>query len=408
MRRLNLLLLCDYQRSAAATINDHIDAIGRYSRHKVRTISLLGDLPAGLDLSRFDGVIIHYTLIACMDAYLSAASRRRLAVFKGVKAMFIQDEYRFVNATIAAMREIGIDVLFTCFPKSEIDNVYSEERLPGVAKYNVLTGYVPSALLCRPFTPPSARAIDIGYRGRTLPAWYGELGQEKLVIGDRVKADAPNFGLKVDISSREADRIYGRKWIEFISSCKAMLGVESGVSVVDFSGDIQRQTEQAQRDDPSLSFAELKGRYFSAEDGAIIMNQISPRSFECAALRTPMILYEGDYSGVLTPWLHYIPLKKDHSNFGQVVDTLRDGERLDEIADRAYRDVALNPRYSYSQSVADVDSAIDEVSRISLTAIRPHTPFSFAMASIPTFKTFRRRTQRRARTIFQRVHAAIL
>ena len=115
-----------------------------------------------------------------MSAHERARPSRQ---FRGLKAIFIQDEYRFVDATIAAMREIGIDVLFTCVPEPEIEKVYPSERLPGVTKVNVLTGYVPEHLLNKAVLAYQDRPIDVGYRARKVPAWLGELGREKYEIG---------------------------------------------------------------------------------------------------------------------------------------------------------------------------------------------------------------------------------
>ena len=46
---------------------------------------------------------------------------------------------------------------------------------------------------------------------------------------------------------------------------------------------------------------------------------ISPRHFEAAAFRICQVLFEGRYSGVLEPMVHYIPLKKDFSNIDEVI-----------------------------------------------------------------------------------------
>ena len=223
---------------------------------------MLGDIPAALDLARFDAIVIHYTLVACSDFYVNPAARQRLADYKGLKAIFIQDEYRFVDKSTEAMRQIGVNVLFTCAPPTEMKRVYPPEKLPGVTVVNCLTGYVPAELLDRPVPSPAERPIDIGYRGRNVPAWLGELGQEKIHIGIRVKDDAPQYGLKVDISFREEDRLYGEAWIDFVSRCRAMLGVESGASVVDFTGEIQRKVEAHLAVKPHTPFEELRRALF--------------------------------------------------------------------------------------------------------------------------------------------------
>ncbi len=388
---LNLLLLCDYQTAIAATVRDHIAALETYSRHRYHRLSILGDIPPTLDLARFDGVVIHYTLFACSDRYLSPAARSRLGAFKGLKAMYIQDEYRVVDASIAAMREIGINLLFTCVPEPEIDKVYSPEKLPGVTKVNVYTGYVPEELARRKVPPTAERPIDIGYRGRNVPAWLGKLGQEKQLIGIRMAADAPRYGLATDISFREEDRLYGDAWVDFVLRCKAMLGVESGASVFDSTGDIQRNVERHLWRAPEATFDELHDRYFAEAEGRIDLAQISPRCFEAAALRTLMILYEGNYSGVLQAWRHYVPLKKDHSNTAEVVAVLRDPKRLTEITQRAYDEIALNPRYSFAHAVSEADQAMEAVltPEMPSTAV-PYREAEFLRAAAPDLKTRRR------------------
>ena len=346
---LELLLLCDTQRYLGATVQEHIEALTWHSRHRIRQLRMLGDLPEGLDLGRFDGVIIHYSLVACSDDYLSPATRRRLAAFPGLKAIFIQDEYRHVDRTIAAMREIGIHILFTIVPKREIGKVYPADRLPGVVKVPTLTGYVPEALVRRAVPAYAERALDIGYRARRLPAWLGELAQEKWLIGQRFLAGR---GAAVGCA---ATSLGGRRtgstatpWVRFLVNCRAVLGAESGASVCDFTGDIQHRVEAHVRQAPHASFDELRRLYFAEEDGRIRMNPISPRCFEAAAARTLMVMYPGEYAGILQPGEHYVALEKDHSNIDEVVAVIRNPKAAQEIIDRAYQEIACNPEYGFS------------------------------------------------------------
>ena len=356
---LRVLLLCDYQPRIAATVRDHIEALEGLSRHCWYRLTILGGIPSSVDLDRFDVIVVHYTLTACSERYLSAQSRARLANCRALKAIFIQDEYRHVNASIAAMREMGVGVLFTCVPASEMPKVYSEDVLPGVRKVNVLTGYVPEGLLNRQVPAPSRRPFLVGYRSRRVPFWLGTLGEEKYAIGKRFLADAERFpNLACDISFREEDRLYGDRWIEFLLRCRAVLGVESGASVFDFTGELQRAVERAERRDPALGFEEISRRYLANVDGRIRLNQISPRCYEAAALRTVMVLYPGEYSGRLEAWRHYIPLAKDHSNMDEVVAALGDGSLINEMTERAYCEVASARENTYAAFVEDVDRAI--------------------------------------------------
>ena len=359
-RRPRLLLLCDFRPYEAATVIDHIEAIRAWSHNDVFVLPIFGDLPDELDLDAFDGLVIHYNVVMSNEAYLSPLARWRIRQFRGVKAAFIQDEYRFVNATRSVMQTLGINVLFTSVPQDQVELVYPKSALPEMKRtVSVLTGYVAQQLLSLPVRPYHHRTIDVGYRGRRLPAWLGSLAQEKSMIADRFAAEAPEYGLAVDISCREEDRLYGQAWIDFLGRSKAMLGVESGASVFDFDGSIEKTVREAIAAHPDTSFEELRGRYLADVDGRIRLNQISPRCFEAAALGTLMVLYPGDYSGILEPWRHYVPLQKDHANMDEVVQAIRDGDTWERITTQARQEVALSPRYSFRAMVETVDRALD-------------------------------------------------
>jgi glycosyl transferase family 1 len=407
-RPLELLLLAYSDAPTAGTVSDHLSALGTLSRHRFRQLRIKGNFPDFLDLSRFDGVILHYSVIACQEYYVSSSARAQLARFAGLKAIFIQDEYRFVDRTISAMRDLGISLLFTCVPEAEIAKVYPEGALPNTVKQNVLTGYVPPHLPSRAVPTFAARPIDIGYRGRELPLHLGRLAQEKRWIGERVAAEAAAYGLVTDISCREEDRLYGERWIDFIANCKAVLGVESGANAFDFTGELEEKIGAHLSAAPKTSFEEIERLYLSGKEEEIRLNQISPRCFEAAALRTLMILYEGEYSRILEPWRHYVPLKKDHSNMAEVVAILRNPARAQEIIERAYGEIALNPRYSYAFAVKVVDDAIDAVIRPEmLSRKRAYSAFELKVVCAANLIMWRQRLAdalvRATRSLFLRV-----
>jgi hypothetical protein len=188
----------------------------------------------------------------------------------------------------------------------------------------------------------------------------GELGFEKIQIADRFIEHTRNSGLRLDISYEESRRIYGGKWIDFVGSCKAMLGTESGASVFDFSGELQERVDRYEAEHPEAGFVEIQERFLRPYEGKIRLNQISPRCFESAALRTAMVLYEGHYSGILEPWRHYVPLKKDFTNIDAVVAILKNDERLQEIADCAFAEIAQNPKCSYKSFIEGFDRVVGE------------------------------------------------
>lgn len=359
-----ILILCDLQPIGASTIADQLAAFQKYSRNRIFYFdTLLSPCPPWwLDVGSFDAIVIHYSLYALSDHYLSPAWRTAIQAFLGLKMMFVQDEYRQINAFRQRMRELGISVLFTCIPEDVIEEVYPEAELPGVVKVNTLTGYVPDWMVER--EPPwdlARRPIDVGYRARGVGLYHlGELYQQKVWIGRRFQELARDTGLRCDISNREEDRLYGDRWTEFLLSSKCTLGTESGASVVDFTGEIEAKVSAYCGAHPETTFEEVQKLFLRDYENKIPMNQISPRIFEAIGCGCALVLFEGRYSGILEPDRHYIPLKPDFSNFPEVLARIRDTAGLQEIARRAFEEIVRPGRYTYSRFVADADRVIAE------------------------------------------------
>ncbi len=367
-RQPSLLLLYSLPGETAGTVSHHLEALATIPGFSSRILNLAWSLPAALDLNRFDVILIHYTLMASEDAksgplLLSRDAVARIAAATALKGVFVQDEHRNIRHTIQALRELKTGILFTCVPHEQIEAVYPESALFGVHKVNVLTGYMDPSLLHRSVVPYQQRRVDVGYRARKVAFWLGALAREKWTIAGRFEHDARDYGLACDISTREEDRIYGEAWLDFLSSCKAVLGTESGASAVDFDGSLRAAVDAAVAADPDVDFDNISNRFLRGFDGQISMAQISPRCFEAAAARTLMILYEGQYSGRLQAWRHFVPLKKDHSNMAEVVAVLRDDKRATEIITRAYNECALAPENSYEALQAVVRDAVLTVHR---------------------------------------------
>jgi len=353
---LAILLLCDDGPAHAPNVLEHIGALQRFSRHSVARFNPLGVARSRrLRLDVYDVVVIHYTISVLHDTYLAPWLREQLTSFGGLKVQFIQDEYRLVDATIARMRELGLDLLYSSIPLDVAALVYGP-RLPGVDVLPTLTGYVPAELERElPERPPAGRPLDVVYRGRNVPYWLGRLGQDKVRIGREFSARAASTDLRCDISSGEADRIYGEDWYRFLASSRTTLGTESGASIVDFDGSLQERTEAYLRANPAATFEEVEREILAPFEGNAVIQAISPRVFEAAALRTAMVNFVGRYSDVIEPWVHYVPLEKDFSNFDEVVSAIRDEALLHRIASQAYEDLVASGAYSLRHFVGELD-----------------------------------------------------
>jgi hypothetical protein len=349
----HLLLLCNRPayKANAATISEHLDSIVALPGWKVWELSMLGDIPSSVCLDRFDAIGIHYTLHLSDPAnhFLSAASITNLAKYVGLKCIWLHDEYRRVDAVSQTLQKLGVDVIFSLAEGATLLSLYPKSVLPQTRLETVLAGYIAPHWLTRHVIARSQRPIDVGYRARRPPYWLGALGQEKIIIGEKFASHPAAAHLSMDISVEEHDRLYGEAWVDFLGKCKAVLLVESGASVIDFSGEIEIAVENACAEDKLCTFNEASQRFFTDVDGKHIINPISPRVFEAAAARTVMIAFEGNYSGIMQAWRHYIPLKKDFSNMADVVTALRNTTQIEKIAENAYKDLAAAPQYSYDE-----------------------------------------------------------
>jgi len=359
---LNILLLCDEHSRHIGTVEDHIQAMVARSRHNVLPLDARGAATIDVDLDCFDVVITHYSVAIGLKGPLPPPLAQKIKAFDGAKIAFLQDEYRWIDASAAAIRDLGINVLFTVTNPEVTRTIYHHPWFDNVRIEHTLTGFCPEDLCDWKVPSFENRPIDIGYRARKVPNWLGEASQEKWTIGERFKADAPAHGLTCDISSREQDRLYGDDWIKFLCRCKAVLGTESSISAFDFDGALKDKIEAYEREHPGVDFAELKERFLADIDGRHgMISVVSPRVFEAAALKTLMILYPGNYSGVLEPWRHYVPLERDHGNMAEIAATLQNQDKVSEIVERCYLEVARSERWGYNGFAAHFDRVVDEV-----------------------------------------------
>lgn len=355
---LNILFLYNATQTFTNTVYEHIASFAKYSSHRCFFTHQDISTQFNLDLSRFDAVAVHYSIRLPYDQF-SPSTVEALAAFKGLKFLFIQDEYDHTHRAWHWIKTLGMQLVFTVVPDKGIETVYPAAEFPQTQFISNLTGYVPDDLHKDPrVTQPSTRELVVGYRGRPLPIRYGQLGVEKIQVGQVVRAYCRKNDIKNDIAWSEESRIYGPYWYEFMSSCRSMLGTESGSNVFDWDGTLVKKIAEYRRSHPAATDEEVESIFVADKEIEGIMNQISPRAFESIAAKTVMVLYEGDYSGVIKPGIHYIALKKDGSNLPDVFKQLEDGAFVDAMAERAYQDVIASGQYSYAKFVEKIDQAV--------------------------------------------------
>ena len=357
---LRILVVSTFDGTSASVIRDYLLAFRAHSRHDYFHVFDGWLLDRALDLSSFDVVLVFWS-VQLLGPDLSERALDRLRAAPAAKVLFLQDEYRDVRAVNAVMARLGVRVMFTCVAEKDHELFYPKALIPSLeATYTVLPGYVPDSLAAQPLDLSAPRRWDVGYRSRELPFYLGDLAREKVLIAEAVRGAAAGGRLEVNLSTREEERLYGARWVEFLRSCRSVLGTPSGASVVDFDGSVRRACERYAALTPAATYDEVKRLFFGDLDGKVVIETISPRVFEAAALGCALVQYEGSYSGLVLPDVHYVPLRRDHANLGEVADRIRDRAFCARIARQTHADLIASGLHGYRAFARRFDAILAE------------------------------------------------
>lgn len=361
------------------TTLEYILAIKRFTSYEVDYVHVTHDAVMDFDINQYDVLFHNYCSRLCFENYVSKDYERAVHKFRGLKIISVQDDYDYTSVLHQGLRRLGFHALVSWLPDHCWPLAYPRSEVPGLALYGAFTGFMPESLVARQpeHKPLAERDIWIAYRGRDIGGRYGCLGYDKYEIGRRIAEICTARGIPHDIAMDDANRIYGDAWFDFLGSARAVLGVETGSNIFDYDGTIAEHNKQ---------FHAEHGRYPSHEEIRHLTDPVEPyfhvggvsaRIFEAATMKTPMILYRGEYSGVVEPDKHYIPLEKDFSNIDQVIESVHDLDRLEAMATRTYEDVVASNRYGYKYLADVVERIIDDL---------------YPVVINPDFLEFRRRT----------------
>jgi hypothetical protein len=357
-----LLLYNSSMEPIASNMFEHIRSFPQYSQFKVWSVNTYLGFPEVLRTLEFEVVILHYSLFGWLPFNLDADFRSYLSASESsYKVAFFQDEYRWWPERAEVLNQFRVDCVYTCIePAYYQDTYWKYTEVPRLETY--LPGYVGEEMLERAqqtIKTDEERTVDIGYRGRRSYGYMGKGAREKHEIGVRFREMAAGKRLVLDIETEEEKRIYGSQWLEFLGNCRAVLGVEAGVSIFDVANEIFPKYEDFQAKNPGQSFEEACVDFLSRYDGkGVYYRTVSPRVFEAAAVRACQILYEGRYSGILEPMVHYIPLKKDFSNFDEVIRLFQDADVRRELRENCHRDLIASGSYSYRRFMEKFDAGL--------------------------------------------------
>lgn len=380
---MSVLVIYDAHETHTNTVYDHVAMFGLMSGF-VHHYLHCGEsrLP---DLAAYRAVVVHYSarlVTMVVPQHLTA----HLAAWDGKKILFVQDEYDVTEKLRREIARIGFDLVYTCVPEERRERIYPTARFAKTQFVSTMTGFAPDPVPDPGVMPLDERPVWVGYRGRALPYWYGDLGQEKRLIAQQMLDACLAAGIPHDIAWTEDKRIYGAAWSAFLGSCRVTLGTESGSNIFDDNGSIRVAFERYARAYPHADYPTARAAVFGVREEETLMNQISPRIFEAIAAGTALVLYEGSYSGVVRADRHFIALRKDGRNITDVLHQIGDTCALSDMAARAWDDVIASGKFSARRFMVAYDAALERLGVTASTlAPSPKVPITLAPLRYPHF-----------------------
>lgn len=337
MDKLNILVLHSLGNPevTANFLNQHVFALKNcFPQHNYIYHDTALPIPAYVREAAFHAIILDVTFLCArwsfQKNYLDL--KRKYAFVQESEAFKIalpQDEYDCCEVLDDWMCDWRVDVVFSVI-SSNWQVLYP--RFSQVGRIELgYTGFIDAALIEFERCPYDRRSIDIGYRARKLPPYFGRIGQTKWTIGRDVLERGKDVGLNLDIVLGDQGTLYGNVWLDFINQCKFTLGANSGSSLLDPRGHIQRKVKSYFAENPLATFEAVEAACFMGLDGQFSFTAISPRILEAGLLESCQILVEGEYSGIIQPWDHYIPIRPDASNFNEVLKAMQNHSLVEKM-----------------------------------------------------------------------------
>lgn len=303
---------------------EHAKGLERHSRHSVHAVDPSHSRHHDFHLARHV-VVIHSTVLIDDEHEFPASLRDEIAGSSSLKILYVRDRFDRLESLFDTIRFLGINVVFTRIPPAQAETFWSS-RLPGVQFKHWLGGCL-SEHVSRPYQLVSQRPIDLGYQGQNAAVWNGALAIENASIGSQFAHRAPLDRITYDISDsgkRTAD------WLtqsNQLSQWKATLGTESAASIVDFDGSVERAVALYLKEHPEASSDDIARDCLNHREGTPF-SYLSLAQLEAISAGTALILFPGEYSGILVPKVNYLSLQRDFSNIDEVIAALRHPSQL--------------------------------------------------------------------------------
>ena len=376
--KLKVLLIVNFDHSYDK-LSYYDDWVKSLVEHKKLKIKLVNFSELYSETNEYDFIFLHHSTNA--DSLLPLLEIEKFLIKRREEILiFIGNEFNNIFSPIGDRRKIlkRINVSYVC---SQLMKDAAQFLWSDVCKKKVIL--TPPALNINNFFEQKNykdREFDIGFKGIKYYSYIGDTERNTMI-----KKFSKINGLNLNISFSRFD---AKNWSIFLNSCKSVISSEAGSYFVDIDdknirvilSKIKAKTskiiiprsnldklfynlpifvknfikfflKKSPISHSNLVFEDAefdkfyKSYFESLKKPKIYFKCISSRNFDAIGTKTAQILLEGKYNNLLKPNIHYFSLKKDYSNFDEIVELVKNEKEVKKIAENAYDHVISNHLY---------------------------------------------------------------
>lgn len=325
------------------SIKDHLFSFKNYTNNNCFYWDCRYQIPETILSDQLDCIILHTTFLCIrysknLDELIKTTSV--LDKYNVPVIALPQDEYDrnlLLNNWLKSIKNLYL--IGTNFI-SQKNTLYKHFTSENVKFIPVFPAYIDNKTIELVKKQSVKKEIDICYRANKLGYWFGFIGNIKVKLSSIFDGIAYKYpDLKIDVNTKDSSILKGDDWILFLLKSRCILGCESGSSIL-------IETADDYSDNSESTFEPYK------------FYTISGRHFEAALTKTCQLLVEGEYEGILKPWIHYIPIKKNFDNLDEVISKVKDIGYCKQLAEKTYNDIVKSDQYSYKHFVHKILSNI--------------------------------------------------
>lgn len=296
-----------------------------------------------LIMKKYEVIIILHSAFsnACL---VPTSIQNIISLKKAYKVHFMANEYKLMPEKINFVKKLKINLLVTQSHNENVINLYRN-------KLKIKVIHIPGGGLDEEIFYPMNldRDILIGYRTHQEPEYLGH--QKRVVLYNFLKEYSKKNNDIYDVSLRVEDRFNFKDWAIFLNRCRSIPSTITGTDFFYLDDKIRKQVNKyydnyltpdslrINKFDSTYkkNFNIVYEKFFKNLTTGTKFRALTGKVIESMGTKTINILVDGDYGPLIKPDEHYIPLKKNFSNFEECIEKVKDKNYFYKITENAYK-----------------------------------------------------------------------